>query len=76
MCDCMVNVTLTVPADLKMKMDQFPEINWSEVARQAINQKIQELILLRSITAKSQLTEDDVKEIGDKIKVAIAAKHR
>ena len=76
MCDTMVNVTLTVPADLKKRMDEFPEINWSEVARQAINQKIQELILLRSITAKSKLTEENVQEIGDRIKMAIAAKHR
>ncbi len=76
MCDSMVNVTLTVPADLKKRMDEFPEINWSEVARQAINQKIQELVLLRSITAKSRLTDENVQEIGDKIKMAIAAKHR
>ena len=72
----MVNVTLTVPADLKKKMDEFPEINWSEVARQAINRRIQELLLLRSITAKSKLTEEDVREIGHKIKIAIAVKHR
>jgi hypothetical protein len=72
----MVNVTLTVPSDLKKRMDMFPEINWSEVARQAFNQKIQELLIIRSITSKSKLTESDVKEIGDKIKMAIAAKHR
>ncbi len=76
MCDNMVNVTLTVPIDLKKKMDEFPEINWSEIARQAINQRIQELALLRSITAKSKLTEKNVEEIGKKIKMAIAEKHR
>ena len=72
----MVNVTLTVSADLKKKMEAFPEINWSEIARQAINRKIQELLILRSITAKSKLTEADVKEIGDRIKKAVAEKHR
>ncbi|MBN1169671.1 hypothetical protein JXA56_01470 [Candidatus Micrarchaeota archaeon] len=71
----MVNVTLTVSADLKKKMEAFPEINWSEIARQAINRKIQELLILRSITAKSKLTEADVKEIGDRIKKAVAEKH-
>jgi len=76
MCDNMVNVTLTVPIDLKKKMDEFPEINWSEIARQAINQRIQELALLRSITAKSKLTEKNLEEIGKKIKMAIAEKHR
>jgi hypothetical protein len=72
----MVNVTLTVPIDLKKHMDEFSEINWSEVARQAINRKIQELVLLRSITSKSKLTEKDVEEIRRKIKAAIAGKHR
>jgi hypothetical protein len=71
----MVNVTLTVSTDLKKKMDEFPEINWSEIARQAINQRIQELTLLRSITSKSKLTEANVEEIGKKIKIAISEKH-
>ena len=31
----MVTMTLAVPKDLKERMDSFPEINWSEVARQA-----------------------------------------
>ncbi|MEW6748690.1 MAG: hypothetical protein AB1295_03205 [Candidatus Micrarchaeota archaeon] len=72
----MVNVTLTVPTDLKKRMDEFPEINWSEVARQAISRKIKELLIVRTITAKSKLTDADVKEIGDKIKIAIAERHR
>lgn len=72
----MVNITLTVSEDLKKKMDQFPEMNWSEIARQAINEKVKELLLVRSITAKSKLTEEDVKEIGDKIKKAIAERHK
>jgi hypothetical protein len=72
----MVNMTLTVPADLKKKMDGFPEINWSEVARQAFNKKIQELALLRTITADSRLTEENATDIGDRIKAAIAQRHR
>jgi len=72
----MVNITLSVPEDLKKRMDQFPEINWSEVARQAINERVQELMILRSITSRGKLTEADVKDIGDRIKVAIAAKHK
>ncbi|MEK6982687.1 MAG: hypothetical protein AABX38_07165 [Candidatus Micrarchaeota archaeon] len=72
----MVNLTLTVPSDLKNQMNEFPEINWSEVARQSISLKIQELLLVRSILAKSQLTEDDAIKIGEKIKTAIAEKHK
>ncbi len=71
----MVNITLTVPMELKKKMDEFPEINWSEIARQAINQRISDLALFKSITSKSKLTEADIEEIGNKIKTAIAKKH-
>src|SRR3989344_5597690 len=31
----MVNVTLSIPNELKQKMDTFAEINWSAVAREA-----------------------------------------
>ena len=35
-------ITLRVDDQLKRKMEQFREINWSEVARKAIEQKISE----------------------------------
>lgn len=72
----MVNLTLTVPEDLKNQMNKFPEINWSEVARQSISSKIHELLLVRSILLKSHMTEEDAEKIGDKIKSAIAEKHK
>ena len=31
----MVTMTLSVPEELKERMETYPEINWSEVARQA-----------------------------------------
>ena len=36
----MVNITLAVPEELKKRMDLFPEINWSEVATQAVFQRL------------------------------------
>jgi len=36
----MVNVTISVPEDLRAKMDQHPQINWSEVCRKAISECI------------------------------------
>ena len=35
----MSSLTLAIPDDLRAKMKRFPEINWSEVARQAIAEK-------------------------------------
>ena len=35
----MVSITLSVPEDVKRKMEQFSEINWSGFIRKAIIQK-------------------------------------
>ncbi len=63
----MPTLTLAVPEDLKKEMDETKEINWSEVARQAIKEKMAQLKILKSIAAKSKLTEKDALELGRKI---------
>lgn len=35
----MVSITLSVPAEVKQKMDSFPEMNWSGFVRQSITKK-------------------------------------
>ena len=35
----MVYLTLSIPNELKEAMEKFPEINWSEVARDSIKKK-------------------------------------
>lgn len=72
----MANITLSVSEDLKKKMEQLPEINWSEIARQAIEQKTAQMIMLKSITSKSKLTEKDTLELGRKINKKLAKKYR
>lgn len=64
----MVNMTLSVPEELKEVMDKHSEINWSEVARQAFKQKVSQLALLDALASKSELSEKDALEIGRKIK--------
>ena len=63
----MPTITLSVPEDLKKEMDESKEINWSEVARTAIKNKIAQLNILKQITSKSNLTEKDALELGKKI---------
>ena len=70
-----VNITLSVPSDLKNEMDEFKIMNWSEVAREAFKEKIVELRLLKQIASKSKLTEEDALEIAKKINAEIAKKH-
>ncbi len=63
----MSTITLSIPEDLKREMEEFKEMNWSEVARAAIRERVAQLAILKSITSKSKLTEKDALEIGRKI---------
>ena len=63
----MPTITLNVDDDLKERMKKHPEINWSEVTRQAIQEKIETLEVMEELTSESELTESDVQEIADKI---------
>ena len=63
----MVSITLSVPEELKHEMDEFSEINWSAVARQAIKTKIMFLKKMNELFGKSELTESEALILGKKI---------
>jgi hypothetical protein len=63
----MPSITVNVDDDLKDQMERHPEINWSEVTRQAIQEKIEALEVMDELTSGSELTESDVVDITDKI---------
>jgi len=71
----MGNITLSLPDELLKKMRAINDIKWSEVARRAIQQRIDDLETLERIASKSKLTVKDAKEISDKIKKGIAERH-
>ena len=64
---CMPTITVNVDDDLKERMEAHPEINWSEVTRQAIREKIDALELMDELTADNELTDEDVEELAAKI---------
>lgn len=68
----MVSITLSVPEELKKEMDDFPEMNWSEIARQAIREKLNILRKMDMILSKSKMTEKDALELGKKVNKAVA----
>ena len=68
----MTNLTLAIPDELAKKMKIFREIRWSEIARQAIEKRIQDLEFMNHIASKSKLTEKDVEELSKKIKASAA----
>lgn len=47
-------------------MQKRKDVKWSEVARQAILEKVGRLELMDTLLAKSQLTEEDAERIGKK----------
>ena len=63
----MPSITVNVDDDLKKRMEKHPEINWSEVTRQAIQEKIETLEVMDELTSESELTESDVQEIAEKV---------
>ena len=72
----MVNITLSVPEELKKDMEKFPEINWSEIARAAIKKRIEIFGFFREFTKDSTLTEEDALKIGSQINKKLGQKLR
>ena len=69
-------MTLAVPSELKNKMETFPEINWSEVARQAFMQRIKDLEFLRKFKSDSNLTEEDALKLGRELNKNLARRYK
>ena len=72
----MPTITLSVSEDLKQEMDQSKFINWSEVAREAIRERVAQLRLFKSIISKSKLTEADALELGRKVNKSMHARFK
>lgn len=72
----MSSLTLAIPDDLRVRMKRFPEINWSEVARQAIFEKTQVLERMQGLLSHSMVSEAEALDYGRTIKRRVLKKHR
>lgn len=72
----MASLTLSVPADLKQKMTSFKYINWSEVARSAIVDKLEMLEKMDKLLSQSTLAKEDAIKYGRKINRRIWNQHK
>lgn len=72
----MTTMTLAVPSELKNKMETFPEMNWSEVARQAFMQRIKDLEFLKKFKSDSTLTEEDALRLGRELNKNLAKRYK
>ena len=71
----MTNITLSIPEDLKKEMEEFPEINWSEVARTSIKQKIAHLKFLKGFRMDSEITPEDALDLGKEVSKLLADRY-
>lgn len=72
----MANVTVTVPVGLKERMRKFKDVNWSAVARQAIEAKVALLSTMDLLLKDSDLTEEDIDRESRAIKKRVWKKHK
>lgn len=72
----MPNMTLAIPAELRNQMAVFPEINWSEVARQAIMDKVRTLARMNELLRNSSVTDAEAITTGRKIRARVARKQQ
>lgn len=70
----MANITLAIPEDLKKDMEEFKEMNWSEIARAAIKKRIILMKEMNKLLAKSELTEEDTIRLGREINKKVSNK--
>ena len=75
----MATFTVVVSEDLKNDIKELKLVDWSRVARDAIQSRVNQLRIIKSIAAKSKLTEAEVEafsiELGRKVKKGIHEKH-
>jgi len=67
----MVNITLSLPEELRNEMNKHPEINWSGLIRMSIEETVKRLSWKKKMLQKleSEKEFDDIAlKIGDKIK--------
>ena len=72
----MANITLSIPEDLKKEMEKFPEINWSEVARDSIKKKIAQLTFLKGFRMDSDITVDEALKLGQEVNQLLVNRYK
>ncbi len=72
----MVNITLSIPEGLKNEMEKFPEMNWSEVARDSIKKKIAQLTFLKGFKMESDITPEEALKLGKEVNQLLVKRYK
>ena len=71
----MANITLSIPEDLREELQKHKEVNWSAVARKAMQDHLTRLHVAEAIATKSKLTKKDIEELDRMVKKGIAKEY-
>lgn len=75
----MPNITLSIPEELKSKINSLPELNWSEIVREFLSEKVKRYLLLKKLDKmleNSELTEEDCLKLGEKAKTGMLKRYK
>ena len=71
----MPTMTLAIPKEMKTQMDLVPEMNWSEIARQSFQKKLEEWQLFQSLVKDSQLTPKSLQQLSAKVNKGLSHRY-
>jgi len=72
----MTDINFTISEDLIKRMSNYPEINWKEVVKSAVEKYLEKLEIADKLLSNSTLTLEEAEEIGDDIKQKMWEKHK
>lgn len=75
----MSTLTISLPEELKHKMDTLPELNWSETIRAFLQEKVKRALLLKKLDLmleNNELSEKDCLKLGERAKLAMLGRYK
>ena len=67
----MPNLSVEVPEELMKTISEFPQVDWSAVARHAISEKAHQLAFLKYFASESDMTHEHALTLGEKVNEAV-----
>jgi len=71
----MVTITLSIPEEIKAKMEKFAWLNWSAIAREAFIKRMKQMEILSKFERdfeKSKLSDEDCIRLGRELRQSMA----
>ena len=75
----MASVALRIPVELKTMVDKLPWVNWSEIAREEVIERLklqEEFEEFKRIVSKSKLTEEQAMELARDVKKRVHKRYK